>query len=103
MVMTEIKQAAGMLTPYIESVLSYLAESYGETTLEAAEHIQSLIDAGVSRRVEYASLFDQAMACPPLMRDLVSGMPNTEVAAKWESSEPSVRRARQKASGSGMQ
>jgi hypothetical protein len=100
--MTETEQAAGMLAPYIESVLSYLAESYGETTLEAVEHIQSLIDAGISRRVEYASLFDQAKTCPPLMRDLVSGMPNTEVAVKWENSEASVRRARQKVSGSGM-
>ena len=91
----EFGQVAGMLQGTVTEALVHLSQKYGETPLEAAAHLRAVIDGVLSEDVEYASLYDRALVCPPLMRDLRAvDRGHSEVAVRWGVAESSVRRAR---------
>jgi hypothetical protein len=73
-----------------------------ETPLDAAEHLQAIIIGAVTKKAEYASIYDYALVTPKLFRDLTSRMGHDELARKWNLTEQSVRRTRKQMQAKGI-
>lgn len=100
--MKNVEDAADFLRSTVIGALTALHEEFQESPLEAAEHLQAIIVGVVTKRAEFASLYDYALTCPKLWKDLKSGQRHLEVAQTWGESEASVRRARKKMRELGM-
>ncbi len=90
----EFEAVRELMNAVVKNALVTLSERYGETPLEAAEHLQLIIAAALEEPA--GSLHDRARANPVLMADLLSGQRHTEVAKRWNVDEITVRRARAK-------
>lgn len=94
--------AADFLRGTIIGALKNLSKEYEETPLEAAEHLQAIIIGAVTRKVQYASLYDEALATPKLLADLRGPDTNVAIARRWGTTEVAVRRTKQKLSDQGI-
>lgn len=92
----EFEAASQLLRDTVLLALRQLASMYGETPLEAAEHLQAILRDAVESRSERRSLYDLALGCPPLMKDLLSENSHLAIARRWGAGESTVRRARAK-------
>jgi hypothetical protein len=94
--------AADTLKSTVVGALRELSNEWQETPLEAAEHLQAIIIGAVTKRAEYASLYDEALVTPRLYEALKSDAGHEELARRWGTTEQAVRRTRKKFQANGI-